>query len=38
MNAREHFDKLKVKTAIKPFWKTSKPYFSNIHMAAPTLH
>ena len=28
---REYFDKLNVKTAIKPFWKTSKPYFSNKH-------
>ena len=26
---REYFDKLNVKTATKPFWKTCKPYFSN---------
>ena len=28
---REYFDKLNVKTATKPFWKTWKPYFSNKH-------
>ena len=28
---REYFDKLNVKTATKPFWKTCKPYFSNKH-------
>ena len=28
---REYFDKLSVKTATKPFWKTSKPCFSNKH-------
>ena len=26
---REYFDKVNVKTTTKPFWKTSKPYFSN---------
>ena len=35
---REHFDKLSVKTATKPFWKTCKPYFPNKHMVAPKLH
>ena len=25
----EYFDKLNVKTATKPLWKTCKPYFSN---------
>ena len=29
---REYFDKLVVKTATKPFWKTYKPYFSNKHL------
>ena len=28
---REYFDKLNVKTATNPFWKTCKPYFSNKH-------
>ena len=28
---REYFDKLNVKTATKPFWKTCKPYFSKKH-------
>ena len=28
---REYFNKLNVKTATKPFWKTCKPYFSNKH-------
>ena len=28
---REYFDKLNVKTATKPFWKTCKPYFPNKH-------
>ena len=28
---RQYFDKLNVKTATKPFWKTCKPYFSNKH-------
>ena len=28
---REYFDKLNVKTTIKPFWKTCNPYFSNKH-------
>ena len=28
---REYFDKLKVKIATKPFWKTRKPSFSNKH-------
>ena len=28
---KEYFDNLNVKTATKPFWKTSKPYFSNKH-------
>ena len=28
---REYFDKLNVKTTIKTFWKTCKPYFSNKH-------
>ena len=28
---REYFDKLNVKTTIKPFWKTRKPYFTNKH-------
>ena len=33
---REYFDKLKVKTAVKPFWKTCKPSSqTNIHMVAP---
>ena len=26
---REYCDKLNVKTATKPFWRTCKPYFSN---------
>ena len=25
----EYFDKLSIKTATKPFWKTCKPFFSN---------
>ena len=25
----KYFDKINVKTPIKPFWKTCKPYFSN---------
>ena len=29
---REYFDKLNVKTATKPFWKTCKPSFSNKHL------
>ena len=33
---REYFDKLKVKTAVKPFWKTCKPSSqTNIYMVAP---
>ena len=28
---REYFDKLNVKATTKPFFKTSKPYFSNKH-------
>ena len=28
---REYFDKLNVKTATKPFWKTCKQQFSNKH-------
>ena len=28
---REYFDKWKVKTTNKPFWKTCKPCFSNKH-------
>ena len=33
---REYFDKLKVKTAVKTFWKTCKPSSqTNIHMVTP---
>ena len=31
MNAREYFDELNLKPTTKPFWKTCKLYFSNIH-------